>query len=145
VAKRLDGSRCHWYGGRPRPRPHCVRWGPSSPTERGTAARGATTFSKLGVQFLGLGYCTEQNTDGMPSFVHCSLLRNGNHTLHQKSSGGLSKLWGGGPLVVAPLTAAPTFRPTLLWHSHPSQQLLSSCCIITMTNRRLMLMSLKQL
>jgi len=24
---------CHliWYGGRPRPRPHCVRWGPSSP------------------------------------------------------------------------------------------------------------------
>jgi len=27
VAKRLDGSRCHY-----------VRWGPSSPTERGTAA-----------------------------------------------------------------------------------------------------------
>jgi len=25
------------YGGRPRPRRHCVRWGPSSPTERGTA------------------------------------------------------------------------------------------------------------
>jgi len=35
--------------------------------------RGATTFSKLGVQFLGLGCCTEQNTDGIPSFVHCSL------------------------------------------------------------------------
>jgi len=34
VAKRLDKSRCHlvtWYTGRPRPRPHCVRWGPSSP------------------------------------------------------------------------------------------------------------------
>jgi len=27
-----------WYRGRPRSRPHCVRWGPSSPTERGTAA-----------------------------------------------------------------------------------------------------------
>ena len=26
-----------WYGGRPRPRGHRVRWGPSSPTERGTA------------------------------------------------------------------------------------------------------------
>ena len=26
-----------WHGGRPRPRRHCVRWGPSSPTERGTA------------------------------------------------------------------------------------------------------------
>jgi len=28
-----------WYGGRPRPRPHCITWGPSSPrTQRGTAA-----------------------------------------------------------------------------------------------------------
>jgi len=25
------------YTGRPWSRPHCVRWGPSSPTERGTA------------------------------------------------------------------------------------------------------------
>jgi len=32
VAKRLDVSKdAIWYGGRPRPRPHCVRWGPSSP------------------------------------------------------------------------------------------------------------------
>jgi len=27
-----------WYRDRPWPRRHCVRWGPSSPTERGTAA-----------------------------------------------------------------------------------------------------------
>jgi len=27
-----------WYGDRPRARPHCVRWGPSSRTETGTAA-----------------------------------------------------------------------------------------------------------
>ena len=26
-----------WYGGRPRPRRHCVRWGPSYPTKTGTA------------------------------------------------------------------------------------------------------------
>jgi len=26
-----------WHGGRPRPRPHCVRWGPSSLPKRGTA------------------------------------------------------------------------------------------------------------
>jgi len=26
-----------WYVDRPWPRPHCVRWGPNSPTERGTA------------------------------------------------------------------------------------------------------------
>jgi len=25
------------------------------------------------VQFHGLGYYTEQNTDGLPTFVHCSL------------------------------------------------------------------------
>jgi len=27
-----------WYGGMPRPRRHCVRWAPTSPMERGTAA-----------------------------------------------------------------------------------------------------------
>ena len=33
VTKWLHGLRCHatWYGGRPRPRRLCVRWGPSSP------------------------------------------------------------------------------------------------------------------
>jgi len=37
VAKWLDGLRCHlvyWYGGRPQPRRHCVRWGPSSPPQK---------------------------------------------------------------------------------------------------------------
>jgi len=27
-----------WYGGRPRPRRRCVRWGPSSPPQKGGAA-----------------------------------------------------------------------------------------------------------
>jgi len=31
VTKRLDGSRCHLVRSRPRPRRHCVKWGPSSP------------------------------------------------------------------------------------------------------------------
>jgi len=32
VAKGLDGSTWNnWYWGMPRPRPRCVRWGPSSP------------------------------------------------------------------------------------------------------------------
>jgi len=35
-----------WYRGRLRPRWHCVRWGPSSPTERGTAA---LTFRRMSV------------------------------------------------------------------------------------------------
>jgi len=35
-----------WYGGRPWPRPHCVRWGPSYPTQRGTAP---TIFGPMSV------------------------------------------------------------------------------------------------
>jgi len=76
--------------------------------------RGATTFAKLGVQFLGLGYCTEQNTDGIPSFVDCSLLRNGNHTLHQKV-GVVRPNFGGPdppePPVVAPLNTIQYSTP----------------------------------
>jgi len=62
--------------------------------------RGATTFSKLGVQFLGLGYCTEQNADGIPSFVQCSL------QLRKKLGWSVQILGGSGPPrppVVAPL------------------------------------------
>jgi len=62
--------------------------------EVGVDGRGATTFSKSGVQFLGLGYCTEQNADAIPSFMDCSMLRNGSHALHQKSWGRPSKFWG---------------------------------------------------
>ena len=68
--------------------PHIRFLGPChgslSTPESTSRTRGATTFSKLGVQFLGLGYCAEHNTDGIPSFMHCSLLRNGNHTPSKK-------------------------------------------------------------
>jgi len=37
VAKRTDQDETlTWHTGRPRPRPHCVRWGSSSPVERGS-------------------------------------------------------------------------------------------------------------
>jgi len=80
--------------------------------------RGATTFSKLGVHFLGLGYCTEQNADGIPSFMHCS---NGNHTLHQKSWGGPSKFLG----------VRTTLTPQWL---RPWVKLLFSCIYWTVFN-----------
>jgi len=60
-----------------------------------------------GVQFLGLGYYTEQNTDGVPSFVDCSLLRNGNHTLHQKTWDGPSNFFLGGPDPLTPQWLRP--------------------------------------
>jgi len=81
-------------------------------------------FQSSGVQFLGLGYCAEQNTDDIPSFVHCSLLRNGNHTLHQKSWGGPSKFWVGvrtppAPQWLHPWMGSCTRRNIASLHSVP--------------------------
>jgi len=53
-------------------------------------------------------YCTEQNTDGIPSFVDCSLLRNGNHTLQQKVG-----------------VVSPNFRGSV----PPDPQWLRPCCL----------------
>ena len=74
------------------------------PRHRTTIDRGATTFSKLGVQCLGVGYCTEQNADGIPSFMHYSLLRNGNHTIHEKVGVIRPNFFFGGGGVRNPLT-----------------------------------------
>jgi len=67
----------------------------SSLTTDYKCSQGRNHVFKVGVQF----HITEQNTDAIPSFVHCSVLRNGNHTLHQKSCGGPSTFWGSGPLL----------------------------------------------
>jgi len=58
VAKRLDGSICYLYVGRPRPRRHCVRWGLSfpTPTERGTAAPTFRPMSIVAKRLDGSGY-----------------------------------------------------------------------------------------
>jgi len=47
-----------WYGSRPRPRPHCVRLGLSSPRERGTAAP-APSFRPMSIvaTVAHLSYC----------------------------------------------------------------------------------------
>ena len=57
VAKRFDGSRATWCGGRPRPRRHCVRWRPSSPTERGTAAPHFSAHVYCGQTIAHLSNC----------------------------------------------------------------------------------------
>ena len=54
-----------WYGGRPRPRRHCVRWGPSSPsTQKG---RAASTFQPTALSRVA----------GGPHFTHNSYYRLG--------------------------------------------------------------------
>ena len=40
-----------WPAGRPRPRPHCVRWGPTSSTERGTTAP-RSKFTGIGFAYV---------------------------------------------------------------------------------------------
>ena len=45
-----------WYESRPRPRPHCVRRGPSSPSERGTAALSFRPMSIVAT-VAHLSYC----------------------------------------------------------------------------------------
>ena len=85
--------------------------------------QGRNHVFKVGVQFLGLGYYIEQNADGIPSFVHCSVLRNGNHTLHTKLGWSVQIFWGSGPPsrppVVAPLPACKLYvmPPHLLSNS----------------------------
>ena len=45
---------------------------PALETRKVRSAPGAQPrYQSWGVQFLGPGYCTEQNTDGIPSFMHC--------------------------------------------------------------------------
>jgi len=91
-------------------------WGVVRTHDASLSQRRHHVFKVGGVQFLGLGYCREQNMHGIPSFVHCSLLRNGNHTLHQKV-GVVRPNFGGPdppPPVVAPL------RPTVRRHSFVS-------------------------
>ena len=45
------------YGGRPRHRRHCSRWGPSSPTERGTAAPNFSADVYCGQTLAHLSNC----------------------------------------------------------------------------------------
>jgi len=76
---------------------------------RYTPVRGRNHVFKVGgeSQFLGLGYCTEQNTDDIPSFEHC----------YVKSWGWSVQLFGGldppTPPVVAPLHLFNGYWPTI--------------------------------
>ena len=60
--------------------------------------RGTSTFSKLGVQFLGLGY-HYPSTEKIDRSIQFGAIGY-NHTIHQKATwilGGPSKFWGSGP------------------------------------------------
>jgi len=60
-----------WYGGRPRPRPHCVRWGPSSPSPPRKGAQQPQLFgARLSLLCRGRGFCAVVNyTHNLPSYI----------------------------------------------------------------------------
>ena len=106
MVKRLDGLRWQRHGGGLWSRPHCARWGPSFPSPEGARP-----------QFL--------------SNVRC-----GQTTGWMKTPLGTEVDLGPGHIVLDGVPApsrkeaqqSPTFRPSLLWHGRPSQQLQGSCC-----------------
>jgi len=98
-----------WYGGRPRPRRHCVRRRPSSPRERGTEAP---------PHFSAHVYCAQ--TAGwirIPLGTEVGL-----------GSGDIVLDWNP-DLPTERDNSSPHFWLTLLLHGHPSQQVLSCCSV----------------
>ena len=90
---------------RPRPRPRCVRWGPSSP-KRGTAAP-----QIFGPCLLWLNGWMDQDATW-----YRRRPRPRRHCVRRRPRSSPRK----------GAQQPPISRPTLLWHGHPSQQLLSS-------------------
>ena len=117
VAKRLDGSRCAWHVGRPQPRPHCARRGPSSPSPK--RGQSPPTF---GPCLLWPNSWMDQDTtwyEGRPwPRLHCI------------TWGSSSSTRGTAP--IPPFSAHVYCGQTL---GRPSQLLLSTCFILWNSNK----------
>ena len=99
-----------WHGVRPRPRPHCVRWGPRSPStkRRHSPQLSAHVYGGLTAEWIK-----------MPLGMDVGL-GPGHIVLDGDPAPPPQK--GGTP---------PIFGPCLLWpNGRPSQLLLSTCCIM---------------
>jgi len=93
-----------WYGGRPRPKPHCARWGPSSPTKTGNSPQ----FSAY------VYYGQTAGSIKMPLGTEVGL--------------GPDDIVLDGAQLPPPEKGAPIFGICLLWpNGRPSHLLLSSC------------------
>jgi len=85
-----------WYGGRPRPRRHCVRWGPSSRPQKG--GRAPRNFRPISIVAKRL----DASRIEMPLFMEVGL-----------SPGDF--VLDGDPPPSPKRGGAPNFRPRLLW------------------------------
>jgi len=59
-----------WYGGRSRPRPHCVTWGPSSPSPKTGRAPNFQSMSVVAKRLDGL-MCNLGHSTPLPNFGPC--------------------------------------------------------------------------
>ena len=145
-----------WYGGRPRPRPHCIRWGPSSPGKGRSCLCGFDHISTSGfgvgasrASFIAVSGRPLQVTvrpllpDNLLSIISvlCSISNVG--VLWPNGWMGQDATWYGGrprprrhcvrwgpssPYEKGHSSPPPLVGPCLLWpNGRPSQQLLSSC------------------
>jgi len=113
-----------WHGSRPRHRPNCVRWGASSPTERGTAAHFRNLWARsLPASVLSVThvYCNQT-----AEWIKVPLTTEvgfgpGDIVLH----GYPVPRRKGAP---AQQRSPPLFGPCLLWRTGRPSQLLFSCC-----------------
>jgi len=97
-----------WYGGRPRPKPHCARWGPSFPL-----------LQKRGPQFSTNVCCGQMDGWIKMPFGTKVGLGPGHIVLHG---------YPAPPPHKKGIATPPIFRPCLLWpNGRPSQLLLSTC------------------
>ena len=97
-----------WHGGRPRPQPHCVRWGPSSSPSK--------KVSQQPHHFLAHVYC-DQTAGWIKIPLGTEISFGPDHVVIDGDPAPPTELG----------TAAPTFRSMSMWpNGRPSQQLLSS-------------------
>ena len=108
-----------WYGGRPRPRLLCVRWGPCFPKKGGTAAPPHFSVHVYCGQTAGWIRVPLATETGLGPGRRCVTWRP-----RSPYSKGYS--------------SPDTFRTTFLWHGRPSQLLLSTCsfCLFRAYSKR---------
>jgi len=153
VAKRLDASRCHLCGGRPQLRRLCVRWGPSTLSQKGRSPTQFTAHVHCGQTAawikmalsteVGLGLCDivfdvdpatpeKGHTQPHPIFGPCQLWPNAwmdeDAAWYGRRPRPRTHCTTRGPSSRERDTAAPLFSAHVYCgHGRPCQLLLSSC------------------
>jgi len=97
-----------WYGGGPRPRRQCIRWGSSPPPKGAPQPPIFLPMSIVAKRLGGSGYHLVRRSRPRRRCVG----RGPSSIPHRKGH-----------------SSPPPLRPTVLWHGRPSQLLLNTCLV----------------